>query len=56
MWFTAALSSYANDLNSSQLYGDFYGNQFLMSMVIAGSKIVSHICLYYILCYLIYKI
>uniref|UniRef100_A0A914UL20 Major facilitator superfamily (MFS) profile domain-containing protein n=1 Tax=Plectus sambesii TaxID=2011161 RepID=A0A914UL20_9BILA len=39
LWFTASLCSYANDLNSRTLAGDFYLNQILFSIVIVSSKV-----------------
>lgn len=38
LWFTASLSSYANDLNSSNLHGNLYLNQILFALMIALSK------------------
>uniref|UniRef100_A0A914XR49 Major facilitator superfamily (MFS) profile domain-containing protein n=1 Tax=Plectus sambesii TaxID=2011161 RepID=A0A914XR49_9BILA len=40
LWFTASLSSYASDLNSGNLGGDFYENQFLMGALIGISKML----------------
>lgn len=40
MWFTAALSSYASDLNMGTLGGDFYHNQFIIGTVVCISKSV----------------
>ena len=38
MWFTSALSSYSIDLNSSNLSGDLFLNQLLLSFPIMLSK------------------
>jgi hypothetical protein len=42
LWFTASLSSFANDLNSPTLAGDLYLNQILFAIMIALSKVVRH--------------
>ncbi|VDO72676.1 unnamed protein product [Heligmosomoides polygyrus] len=39
MWFVAAFSSYANDLNSNVLYGNLFLNQILFGVLIAVSKL-----------------
>ena len=41
MWFTAACSGYATDLNSMNISGNLYFNQILFSVLIALSKPVS---------------
>uniref|UniRef100_A0A914EE69 Uncharacterized protein n=1 Tax=Acrobeloides nanus TaxID=290746 RepID=A0A914EE69_9BILA len=43
MWFTASVTSYTNDLNSTALSGDFFINQILFGVFIFASKIVSGI-------------
>ncbi|KAL4003515.1 Sugar transporter family protein [Acanthocheilonema viteae] len=40
IWFTASLSGYAIDLNSSRISGNLFVNQALFSVLIAASKIV----------------
>ncbi|KAK0414682.1 hypothetical protein QR680_011567 [Steinernema hermaphroditum] len=39
MWFIAALSSFANDLNSSSLSGNFFFNQLLFALFLSASKV-----------------
>ncbi|CEF69213.1 Solute carrier family 22 member 15 [Strongyloides ratti] len=40
MWFTASISSYTNDLNSSNINDNFFLNQILIASFIAFSKIL----------------
>lgn len=40
MFFTAGISTYANDLNSSSLSGNLFLNQFLFGLLIACSESV----------------
>uniref|UniRef100_A0A0N4ZWH6 MFS domain-containing protein n=1 Tax=Parastrongyloides trichosuri TaxID=131310 RepID=A0A0N4ZWH6_PARTI len=40
MWFTASISSYTNDLNSSSINDNFFLNQILIASFIAFSKVL----------------
>ncbi|KAE9417264.1 hypothetical protein Angca_005853, partial [Angiostrongylus cantonensis] len=40
MWFTAAFSSYSNDLNSNTISGNLFVNQILFSVLIIISKLI----------------
>lgn len=40
MFFTACISSYANDLNSSSLSGNLFVNQIMFGVLITFSKMV----------------
>ncbi|VDK49859.1 unnamed protein product [Anisakis simplex] len=43
LWFATSLSAFGSDLNSGNLGGNFYLNQFIMSLAIAFSKIAIYI-------------
>lgn len=43
LWFSTSLMAYGSDLNSRNLGGNFFLNQFIMGILIGVSKLVSHI-------------
>lgn len=44
MWFTASLTSYVTDLNSTRISGNLYVNQALFSVLLIISKVVLALC------------